>query len=214
VRRWTVLLACAALAVTTPAGAHPLPGAEQYRWVDPPAGRTAGNVAPEGRRATIGTGSLGRELWTPDLQLTLSWHDPPVVDVTIDVAPMATGAMADLPGDDVPNGNAYRVGIDPAEAIPGPLAVHLVVPSQPTAVYASGDDGRSWTRLDGDVEEDGTISADLERSSIVLAATHRDRGSPSRLPIIAAEVVVGIVAIAWALRRRRGPQLHGPSAPR
>lgn len=140
----------------------------------------------------------------------MTWRDAPAVDATIDIQPLDPSPFAVLPGsDDLPNGNAYRITVEPAGALPMPVQVDLFVPAQANGAFATTD-GRAWSRVESEVDPQGTVVATLAAPGVVLASTHRDAASPNRLPIVAAEAAVGAVAIAWVWRRRR--RRDGPAA--
>lgn len=198
------MIGLAILAQVDPAGAHPAEDAGSYRWVNPPTTRTNDNIAPQGRRFTYDAGTLFREFWTPDLQLTLYWPENALGqgEVTFDVSPLDPTDLSPLPSGLSASGNAYRLALLPSGRFARPAIVTLRVPEVSSTVYHSAD-GSRWRPLRPVDGEPGVVSAEMTLDGYLVAAA-QDRHSSSTSTAAKTFAAVGTVAVLlYETRRRR-----------
>lgn len=209
-----LLIAAAAVMSGGPAVGHPAADAGSYRWVNPPKSRANDNVEPQGRQATFAAGTLIREFWTPDLQLTLYWPESGLGgdEVTLDVVPLDPAGLAPLPSGLSPSGNAYRIELRPRGRFLRPATVSLIVPDESPAVYHSND-GRSWRQLRTADSESGVVAAEFVSDGYLVAVKDRDGASTSSAAVAFGVVGTGAVLL-FEVRRRKKERRAGevPSA--
>jgi len=229
-------------AALRPGGARPLYDAftlpSSYRFVDPPAFFSSGNVKPQAMATTIALsphGSAAAGFATPDGQFVVSMGAGAIeasagaTSVAVRVTPLAPRTLGAVPGGLRANGNAYRVEMTyqpsdaPVARLEHPGTLLLEIPELGPSLFVSPD-GTAWSSLAARTipPRELSLSASFAAPGYYLGATSlpelasqpaHTRHSAILLGVLTAAVGVVVFGAAYVIvKRRRGVPTRGGSS--